>query len=175
MKEKPGIRFTEKMVGTYEPSNNNARQTPCEFILTIDSNDVERMLNCDPSHSATISGTVTCLALSSAPLSVSKGKFEHSWFYNKGVASVCLARNCLGAISWLWVPNKNEMAQLVYGYHFNGEIAVYMPKALAMLPSLCSVPLAVFSWPSRLNSHSQHCVLFIGDPKDNLHFSYLAS
>lgn len=76
VKEKPGIRFTEKMVGTYEPSNNNANQTLCEFTLTIDSNDVERMLNCDPSHKATISGTVTCLALSSAPLSVSEGHFQ---------------------------------------------------------------------------------------------------
>ena len=78
VKEKPGIRFTEKMVGTYEPSNNNVIKSPCEFTLTIDSNDVERMLNCDPSHTATISGTVTCLALSCAPLSVSDGKFEHN-------------------------------------------------------------------------------------------------
>ena len=78
VKENPGICFTEKMVGTYEPSNNKAKQTPCEFTLTINSDDVERMLNCDPSHSAMISGTVTCLALSSAPLSVSEGKFEHS-------------------------------------------------------------------------------------------------
>jgi len=76
VKEKPGIRFTEKMVGTYEASKSNAKQTPCEFTLTIDSNDVERMLKCDPSHSATISGTVTCLALSCAPLSVSEGKFK---------------------------------------------------------------------------------------------------
>ena len=37
------------------------------------------------------------------------------------------------------------MAQSVYGYHFNGEIVVCIPKALAMLRSLCSVPLAVFS------------------------------
>ena len=87
--QKPGIRFTEKMVGTYEPSNNNAKQTPCEFTLTIDSDDVERMLNSDPSHSATISGTVTCLALSSAPLSVSEGKFEHKCFYKERIASVC--------------------------------------------------------------------------------------
>ena len=83
------------MVGTYEASNNIAKQTPCEFTLTIDSDDVERMLNCDPSHSATISGTVTCLALSSAPLSVSEGKFKHNWFYKGGVASVFSAQNCL--------------------------------------------------------------------------------
>ena len=46
---------------------------PCEFTLTIESDDVEQMLNCDPSHSAKISGTVTCLALSSSPLTVSNG------------------------------------------------------------------------------------------------------
>ena len=72
VKQKPGIRFTEKMVGTYEPSNNG-KQIPCEFTLTIESDDVEKMLDYDPSHQAKISGTVTCLALSSAPLTVSNG------------------------------------------------------------------------------------------------------
>ena len=73
VKPKPGIRFTEKMVGTYESSNNKGKQISCEFTLTVESDDVERMLNCDPSHSAKISGTVTCLALSSSPLTVSDG------------------------------------------------------------------------------------------------------
>ena len=73
VKPKPGIRFTEKMVGTYESTNNKGKQMPCEFTLTIESDDVERMLNCDPSHSAKISGTVTCLALSLSPLTVSDG------------------------------------------------------------------------------------------------------
>ena len=73
VKSKPGIRFTEKMVGTYESSNNKGKQISCEFTLTVESDDVERMLNCDPSHSAKISGTVTCLALSSSPLTVSDG------------------------------------------------------------------------------------------------------
>ena len=73
VKPKPGIRFTEKMVGTYESSSYKGKQMPCEFTLTIESDDVERMLNCDPSHSAKISGTVTCLALSSSPLTVSDG------------------------------------------------------------------------------------------------------
>lgn len=73
VKQKPGIRFTEKMVGTYESSNNKGKQRSCEFTLTIESDDVERMLKCDPSHSAKISGTVTCLALSSSPLTVSDG------------------------------------------------------------------------------------------------------
>ena len=83
-KQNPGIRFTEKMVGTYEPLKNRAKYTPCEFTLTIDSDDVERMLICDPTHSATISGTVTCLALSSAPLSVFEGRFNKlSSFYKE--------------------------------------------------------------------------------------------
>lgn len=60
-------------MGTYESTNNNGKQVPCEFTLTIESDDVERMLNCDPSHAAKIVGTVTCLALSSAPLTVSEG------------------------------------------------------------------------------------------------------
>ncbi|CAH3174456.1 unnamed protein product [Porites lobata] len=76
VKPKPGIRFTEKMVGTYESSSNKGKQMPCEFTLTIESDDVEQMLNCDPSHSAKISGTVTCLALSSSPLTVSDGHFQ---------------------------------------------------------------------------------------------------
>ena len=73
VKPKPGIRFTEKMVGTSESSNSKGKQMPCEFTLTIESDDVERMLNCDPSHSAKISGTVTCLALSPSPQTVSDG------------------------------------------------------------------------------------------------------
>ena len=81
VKPKPGIRFTEKMVGTYESSNNKGKQMPCEFTLTIESDDVEQMLNCDPSHSAKISGTVTCLALSSYPLTVSDGMYTTVAFF----------------------------------------------------------------------------------------------
>ena len=73
VKPKPGIRFTEKMEGTYKSSNNEGKQMPCEFTLTIESDDLEQMLICDLSHSAKISGTVTCLELSSSPLTVSDG------------------------------------------------------------------------------------------------------
>lgn len=72
-KAKPGIRFTEKMVGKYKQSNTEA-EFPMEFTLTIESDDVESMIKCDPDHKARLSGTVTCLALSSSPLTVSKGK-----------------------------------------------------------------------------------------------------
>lgn len=74
MKIKPGIRFTEKMVGKYKPSNSET-EVPCEFTLTIESVDVERMINCDPDHAAKLSGTVTCLALSTSPMTVSEGTF----------------------------------------------------------------------------------------------------
>lgn len=72
----PGICFTEKMVGKYSPSNDKSKQISCEFTLTIESEDVERMLNFDPDHAAEISGTVSCLALSSAPMTVSEGNFQ---------------------------------------------------------------------------------------------------
>lgn len=74
VKEKTGIRFTEKMVGKYTPSNGKT-DVRCEFTLTIESDDVERMINCDPDHAAKLSGTVICLALSSSPMSVSEGMF----------------------------------------------------------------------------------------------------
>lgn len=79
VKQKPGIRFTEKMVGEYESSDNKGEKIPCEFTLTIESDDVERMLNCDKNHSANISGTVKCSALSSSPLIVSDGMFTASF------------------------------------------------------------------------------------------------
>lgn len=75
-KKKPGIRFSEKMVGTFWYVNNTKKdqQTACEFIGTIESDDVERMIKCDPAHAAKISGTVSCAALSSSPLTISQGK-----------------------------------------------------------------------------------------------------
>ena len=75
-KKKPGIRFSEKMVGTFWYVNNTKKdqQTACEFIGTIESDDVERMIKCDPAHAAKISGTTSCAALSSSPLTISQGK-----------------------------------------------------------------------------------------------------
>jgi cholesterol oxidase len=70
---KPGICFTEKMIGKFIRGECQDVETSCEFTLTIESNDVKAMLEFDPDHTAQISGTVTCLALSSSPLTVSEG------------------------------------------------------------------------------------------------------
>ncbi|XP_028394624.1 uncharacterized protein LOC114518825 isoform X2 [Dendronephthya gigantea] len=76
VQQKPGICFTEKMVGEFQENKNQDEKTSCEFTLTIESNDVEAMIKFDPDHTAEISGTVTCPALSSSPLSVSEGRFQ---------------------------------------------------------------------------------------------------
>ena len=73
-KRKPGVRFTEKMVGTFTPRKKNTLESICEFTVTIESDDVERMVTYDPAHAAQISGTVTCPALSSTPMTITEGK-----------------------------------------------------------------------------------------------------
>ena len=60
------------MVGKFTSSATKVEEA-CEFKLTIESNDLKRMLECDPDHVANISGTVTCHALASSPLTVSDG------------------------------------------------------------------------------------------------------
>ena len=75
VEQKPGICFTEKMVGKFIPSSNTEEQISCEFTLTIESDHVERMIKWDPDHVARISGTVSCSELSPAPMMVSEGKF----------------------------------------------------------------------------------------------------
>ncbi|XP_078681275.1 uncharacterized protein LOC144916136 isoform X2 [Branchiostoma floridae x Branchiostoma belcheri] len=73
---RPGLRFTERMVGSVDYSKNGAKAAaPCEFVLTIQSDDLQRMLN-EAAHSAKISGTVTCTALHKDPLTVSDGIFQ---------------------------------------------------------------------------------------------------
>ncbi|XP_035684275.1 uncharacterized protein LOC118421217 [Branchiostoma floridae] len=73
---KPGFRFTERMVGSVNYSNKGAKAVaPCEFILTIQSDDLQGMLN-EEAHSAEIFGTVTCTALHKDPLTVSDGVFQ---------------------------------------------------------------------------------------------------
>ncbi|XP_078687057.1 uncharacterized protein LOC144919475 [Branchiostoma floridae x Branchiostoma belcheri] len=73
---KPGFRFTERMVGSVDYSKNGAKAvSPCEFVLTIQSDDLQRMLEED-AHSARISGTVSCTALHKDPLTVSDGVFQ---------------------------------------------------------------------------------------------------
>ena len=73
-RRKPGIRFTEKMIGNFEPTREKYSSSPCEFTVTIESDDVERMIDWDPAHSAKISGTVTCPSLSEGVMTVSQGK-----------------------------------------------------------------------------------------------------
>ncbi|XP_078381781.1 uncharacterized protein LOC144664495 isoform X2 [Oculina patagonica] len=75
-KRKPGIRFTESMVGTFSSTKNKNEETPCEFTVTVESDDVERMIQCDPAHAARMSGTVTCSALSTAPMTITGGHFQ---------------------------------------------------------------------------------------------------
>ncbi|XP_078359087.1 uncharacterized protein LOC144643643 isoform X2 [Oculina patagonica] len=75
-KKKPGIRFTEKMVGDFEHTTDKYSSSPCEFTVTIESDDVERMIDWDPAHSAKISGTVTCPSLSEGVMTISQGVFK---------------------------------------------------------------------------------------------------
>ncbi|KAL9984021.1 hypothetical protein ACROYT_G006275 [Oculina patagonica] len=75
-KQKPGIRFTEKMVGNFEPTRDKYSSSPCEFTVSIESDDVERMIDWDPAHSAKISGTVTCPSLSEGAMTISQGQFK---------------------------------------------------------------------------------------------------
>lgn len=80
-----GIEFTETMRGYVSTSVTTdyaagARQgetdhSPCEFTLTIASDDLERMLT-DPGHEARMVGTVTAPALSDRPLVVTDGVFN---------------------------------------------------------------------------------------------------
>ena len=48
----------------------------CHFHLTIETKDVERMIMLDKDHSAEISGTVSCEALSDSPLKVASGRHQ---------------------------------------------------------------------------------------------------
>ena len=75
MKEtkKPGLRFSERMTGTLTV---NHFDYPCDFILTISTDDIQYMLEEDDDHEATLHGTVTCKALSQYPMTVSSGRFH---------------------------------------------------------------------------------------------------
>lgn len=73
-KGKPGIRFTEKMVGTFWLAQKNKTEgVHCEFTVTVQSSDVEHMLKYDPVHSAKMTGTLTCALLSNTPMTISEG------------------------------------------------------------------------------------------------------
>ena len=64
--------MTERMVGEVM-IDDTQRISPCEFVLTIDSCDINRMMELDPQHASKITGTVTCPGFSSNPLTVSEG------------------------------------------------------------------------------------------------------
>ena len=80
-----GLRFTETMRGffstkTKEDFNAAERQgradgTEMEFTLTIVSEDLDAMLSKED-HQATMIGTLTCPALSTQPLTISRGTFN---------------------------------------------------------------------------------------------------
>ena len=53
--------------------NKQLEADHCEFTLTIESEDVEEMIEKDPKHGASIAGTVTCKGLSEDPMTVSSG------------------------------------------------------------------------------------------------------
>ncbi|XP_072019059.1 uncharacterized protein [Amphiura filiformis] len=69
---KPGIKFTERMVGKMSVGN---KSSDSDFILTIETQDVEKMISEDPSHAANIYGSVSIPALSDSHLTVSNGHF----------------------------------------------------------------------------------------------------
>ena len=55
---------------------NDSEVVPCEFTITIESNDVQELIENDPKHKASIAGTVTCKYLSDEPLTVSSGNYS---------------------------------------------------------------------------------------------------
>ncbi|CAG4908946.1 alpha/beta fold hydrolase [Paraburkholderia saeva] len=71
---KPGIRFTETMIGDYTPTGAKDA-VKMQFTATITSDDLEDMMK-NPQHQAGMAGTMTCLALSAQPLTISDGRFN---------------------------------------------------------------------------------------------------
>ncbi|VAW88301.1 Glucose-methanol-choline (GMC) oxidoreductase:NAD binding site [hydrothermal vent metagenome] len=82
---KPGIQFTETMIGfvTLDPNidyeqgfkQGKHNNTPFEFTLTVVSQDLDAML-ADSNHQAAIYGTVKAPMLSPTPLTVTEGVFN---------------------------------------------------------------------------------------------------
>jgi cholesterol oxidase len=81
----PGLRFTERMAGhlflgpaadfVEAEQKGRAVSSPCEFVLTIHSDDLDAML-VDTLHRARLTGSVILPVLDPGPLSVSQGWFE---------------------------------------------------------------------------------------------------
>ncbi|MFM0266869.1 alpha/beta fold hydrolase [Paraburkholderia sediminicola] len=74
--QKIGLRFTETMIGTYTPAvAGEAATSPIEFTLTVQSDDLADMLS-NPQHLAHTTGTLTCPALSTQPMTITDGAFN---------------------------------------------------------------------------------------------------
>ncbi|MDR2852905.1 MAG: GMC family oxidoreductase N-terminal domain-containing protein [Burkholderiaceae bacterium] len=71
---RPGLTFTETMRGTFDTGSGGDPAPMC-FTLTITSDDLQALLT-DPSHTARMTGTVVCTALSAEPMSVENGEFH---------------------------------------------------------------------------------------------------
>lgn len=83
--EQAGIRFTERMTGhfslgsydDYREAEKDGKNSDSSFAftVTVSSQDLMGMLS-DPQHRAQLTGTVSASALSTGPLTVSKGEFK---------------------------------------------------------------------------------------------------
>lgn len=77
--QKIGLRFTETMIGTYEPDaaqpGASHSTIPISFTLTVESDDLADMLE-NPQHAARAVGTLTCPALSAQPMTIVDGHFN---------------------------------------------------------------------------------------------------
>ena len=80
-----GVEFTERMSGFFSANEKEdfqrgyeegkTDQTTFAFILTIESEDVERLIE-DPRHPARMVGTVQAPSLSDRPFTVTDGVFN---------------------------------------------------------------------------------------------------
>ncbi len=71
-----GIRFSERMVGTYEPRDGPSTGIgPFEFVVTIVSHDLEALVR-DEAHPASILGVARAPGLADGPLMINEGTFN---------------------------------------------------------------------------------------------------
>ena len=72
---KPGLRFTERMFGKLTFYADQC-EGDCEFTVTIQTDDIQKFLEIDENHRASIAGTVTFPKLSSEAMAISSGKSD---------------------------------------------------------------------------------------------------
>jgi cholesterol oxidase len=72
---RPGLRFTERMSGRFEPLAGAGGWSPLAFVVTIETPDLGAMLH-TPEHEAGITGTVEAPGLDPEPLTVLGGHFR---------------------------------------------------------------------------------------------------